>query len=156
MPVGRSQRKSLQRQICILAEWQHIRLLWPSSRDEPTKRGVRRFAVSVANPTFRIGRPVCIGPTFCRASLLRMSTSNFWMCHILHDRICVACGQVFAEDALPLLCTCFMNHACSICSAVHLLPPQTCSDQAPAPHEQATPPIASPTGHSSSRPSCSI
>jgi hypothetical protein len=132
------QRKLAERHNCFWAECcTYAYFLWPYGHDEPTKRIVQRFAVSVANPTFCISWPLSMGPsTFCLASLLRMSTSNSQACHISHKYICDACGKVLTNNGLRLLPACFIHHSRSICSAVHLLSALmccTCPNQAPAP-----------------------
>jgi hypothetical protein len=104
--------------------------LGPMAAMNLQKRIVRQAVVSVANSTFRVGRP-----TFCLNALLCMSTCNSQVCHISHNHMCVACGQVLAKEALPPLSTCFIYHVWTFCSAVLLLSAQvcwTCPNQAPA------------------------
>jgi hypothetical protein len=99
-----------------------------------------RVLGTVANPTFCTVSPNCIGTTFCPpAALLCMSTSNSEVCHISHNLMCAAFGQVLAQEALqgqlPPLSTFFINVVCSCCFAVRLLSAQmrwTCPSKAPA------------------------
>jgi hypothetical protein len=80
----------------------------------------------VANPTFRQGWPICIGPTFCLASLLYMSTGNSQLCHVSHNHVVhigVACGQVLAKESLPPPSTCFIvmcAHFALLCTCCQL------------------------------------
>jgi hypothetical protein len=44
--------------------------------------------LSGANPTFRIGRPVCIGPSFCHALLICLNTGGLGVSHFSQLHLC--------------------------------------------------------------------
>jgi hypothetical protein len=78
---------------------------------------LEKCGAPVTNHTFRIGWPICIGPTFCLAALACMSTGNSQVCYVSHDHICIAYGQVWPRKPSPH----FLPASLTICAHFALL-----------------------------------